>query len=256
MFYFKNIIYFILYIHLKMVIYTCPNCNKEFKKKYNFNYHINNKIRPCKNINLIDAPICTKIAPICTELAPNCTKIAPTNAEIPLINLQKDNMVMNYETKNDTKIELSIHDILLNEINKLCNPKIKESDTLCMYCDKNFTRHSSLQRHLKDRCKSKIHYDELEKIKLKFDKVMNNNELEEIKLKFDTLKNNNEHLLKEIEELKNQLNNPQIVTTNNNNSNNTTNNNTLNKNKINNGTINNNNLNVQLVQFVHDLLTF
>jgi len=245
MFYFKNILYFILYIHLKMVIYTCPNCNKEFKKKYNFNYHINNKIRPCKNIKTINVPIST-------NLAPNCTKIAPTITKKTPMNIQKDNMVMNYEIKNDNKIELSIHDILLNEINKISNPKIKESDTLCMYCEKNFTRHSSLQRHLKDRCKSKIYYDELEKIKLKFDKVMNNNELEEIKLKFDTLINNNEHLLKEIEELKNQLNNPQIITTNNN----TTNNNTLNKNKINNGTINNNNLNVQLVQFVHGLMTF
>ena len=194
--------------------FKCPNCFKEFTRKHNFNYHINNKIRPCKNINLIDSPICTKtaptsteLAPNCTDLAPKCTKIAPTNAEIPLINLQKDNMVMNYETKNDNKIELTIHDILLNEINKLYNPKIKESDTLCMYCDKNFTRHSSLQRHLKDRCKSKFYYDELEKIKLKFDKVMNNDELEEIKLKFNTVMNNNEHLLKEIEELKNQLNN-------------------------------------------------
>ncbi len=93
-----------------------------------------------------------------------------------------------------------------------------------MYCDTTFTRNNNLQRHIKERCKSKKYYDELEKLKIKFDSSK-----------------------KEIEELKKQLNtnNSKIITTNNNNSNNTTN--TLNK--INNGTINNNNLNVQLVQF-------
>ena len=90
------------------------------------------------------------------------------------------------------------------------NIKIKLGDTTCIYCESTFTRHSSLQRHLKERCKSKKYYDELEKIKLKFETVICNNE----------------HLLKENEELKKQINtnNSQIITTNNKNSNNTTNN--------------------------------
>ena len=79
-----------------------------------------------------------------------------------------------------------------------------------------------MQRHIKEHCKTKKYCDELEKIKKKFEDSMNNNE----------------HLLKEIEILKKQINS-QII--------NNTNTNTLNKNQINNGVINN--LNVQLVQF-------
>ena len=195
-----------------MVIYTCPNCNKEFKKKYNFNYHINNKIRPCSSLNTYNAPKDSSIAPKDSSIAPKDSNIKPLTTD-----LFKNAL----ETQN-------INNILLNEIEKLVNSNFtnKKENNTCMYCDTTFTRNNNLQRHIKERCKSKMYYDELEKLKIKFDSSK-----------------------KEIEELKKQLNtnNSKITTTNNNNSNNTTN--TLNNNQINNGTINNNNLNVQLVQF-------
>jgi len=226
MFYFKNIIYFILYIHLKMVIYTCSNCNKEFKKKYNFNYHINNKIRPCSSLITYIAPKDSSIAPKDSSIAPKDSSIAPKDSSIA----PKDSSIKPLTTdlfKNALETQ-NINNILLNEIEKLVNSNLtnKKENNTCMYCDTTFTRNNNLQRHIKERCKSKMYYDELEKLKIKFDSSK-----------------------KEIEELKKQLNtnNSKIITTNNNNSNNT--NNTLNNNQINNGTINNNNLNVQLVQF-------
>jgi len=214
--------------------FKCPNCFKEFTRKQNFYYHINNKIRPCKVINNVLAPKSTDLAPKSTDLAPKSTDLAPKSTDLApkstdLTPKSTDNsqyqikkvISLINELDTDNKSNLDIHDILSNDINKLTNTNlnIKTSDTTCIYCETTFTRHSSLQRHIKERCKSKKYYDELEKIKVKF-----------------------EELKKENEELKITS---QIITTNNNNSNNTTN--TLNK--INNGTINNNNLNVQLVQF-------
>ena len=34
------------------MLYKCIKCNKEFKQKSNYNYHINRK-NPCKSINNI-----------------------------------------------------------------------------------------------------------------------------------------------------------------------------------------------------------
>jgi hypothetical protein len=219
-----------------MVLYYCPKCNKEFNKIANFKNHLNRKtsctsLLDYEKYKINNAPEITKASPKITKASPKITK---KSMDI----LEKTHSLTNNSFEKDKVNKIDIHDILLNDINKLTNTNldVKIDDTTCIYCETTFTRHSSLQRHLKDRCKSKKYSDELEKIKIKFEDVINNNE----------------HLYKEIEELKKQLNNSQIITTNNNNSNNTTN--TLNK--INNGTINNNNLNVQLVQFVHDLLTF
>jgi hypothetical protein len=199
-----------------MVFYYCPKCNKEFNKSTNLMSHLNRK-RPCTFLNEYKAPKSTEIAPKITDLAPKSTDSLSEKIE-KSFSLINEKMIDNNN--------LNIQEILLNDIDKLANKniKIKLGDTTCIYCESTFTRHSSLQRHLKERCKSKKYYDELEKLKIKFDSSK-----------------------KEIEELKKQLNtnNSKIITTNNNNSNNTTN--TLNK--INNGTINNNNLNVQLVQF-------
>jgi len=204
--------------------FKCTNCFKEFTRKQNFNYHINNKSRPCSSINNINAP---KISQNALKISQNALKISQ--------NAPKISQNINLEVKSDN--ENNFNNLLLNHINKLANPIKNNDNNTCMYCETTFTKKNNLQRHIKEYCKSKKYCDELEKIKLKFEALMSNNE----------------HLLKENEELKKQINtnNSHILTTNNKNSNNITNitSNTLNKNQINNGTINNNNLNVQLVQF-------
>ena len=107
---------------------------------------------------------------------------------------------------------------------------------VCTYCNTTFTQKVSLNRHLKDRCKSKKYCDELEILKEKFKSITS--EMDKLK------KENNE--LKQ-----NHTDNKVINNTTNNNTNNTNNinNNTNSNNQINNGTVNNNVNVVQLVQF-------
>ena len=207
-----------------MVLYYCPKCNKEFNKSTNLMYHLNRK-RPCTFLSEYKAPKISQMTPKISQMAPKISQMTPKDSKItPKISQIKT-------SSNISDIETDLTTLLLSQINKLANPIKSNDNNTCMYCESTFTKKNNLQRHIKEYCKSKKYYDELEKIKLKFETVINNNE----------------HLLKENEELKKQLNtnNSQIIN-NNNNSNNT---NTLNKNQINNGTINNNNINVQLVQF-------
>ncbi len=95
-----------------MVLYTCLNCNKEFKKKSHYIDHTENKKKPCKpNTDIIYNNI------------PNINQIIPNiNQMIPNIN----------------------QTILKNTENCKCD-----------YCLKTFVNTSSLNRHLKDRCKVK-----------------------------------------------------------------------------------------------------
>ena len=146
-----------------MPIYTCCNCNKEFNRKSNFDYHMKDKKRPC---------------------VPK--KILNVSVKPDIINTEK------------------IDNILL---------KKNMSTNICMYCETTFTRNTSLQRHLKDICKSKKYIDELENLKERLNLVVTENKI----------------LKKENKVLKNK---PNIKITNN---------------ILNNGIINN--LNVKLVQF-------
>ena len=92
-----NINLFILYIVLLMPTFSCPNCKKEFNRKSNFLYHVENKKRPCKiiiinnNIKLFnDAPECSANAPECSANAPECSGNLPvcsTNTSEFSINL-------------------------------------------------------------------------------------------------------------------------------------------------------------------------
>ena len=84
-----------------MTYYRCNRCYKTFKRKYNYNRHLQ-RIKPCKiinnnnnfnddnnNININNnnnnlnkqslnlAPKCTDLAPKCTDLAPKSTDLAP-----------------------------------------------------------------------------------------------------------------------------------------------------------------------------------
>jgi hypothetical protein len=95
-----------------MVLYTCLNCNKEFKKKSHYIDHTENKKKPCNNTN--------------TDI----------NNNIPNVNQIKPNVNQMIPNINQT--------IFKNTENCKCN-----------YCLKTFVNTSSLNRHLKDRCKVK-----------------------------------------------------------------------------------------------------
>jgi hypothetical protein len=66
---------------------------------------------------------------------------------------------------------------IIPDNSEIQNIKLNESNTImCKYCDGIFTRNDNLQRHLKERCKSKINFDELEKLKEKLKIIENENE--------------------------------------------------------------------------------
>jgi len=227
-----------------MVNYVCNICNKVFDKKCNFINHTQKKKRPCStlnediktdkyNLNTILAPISTQLAqlaqinaqltPINTQLA----QLAPISTQLAPINT---NIINNMHILEHKPLDKNIENINMDDIDILLNKNNKLNDNACLYCDTVFTRKTNLNRHMKERCKSKKYCDELELLKEKFDLIMKENEL---------LKKSS---------------GGQIVNNTTNNNNNTTNNNnnTLNNNtnnQINNGTVNNNLNVVQLVQF-------
>lgn len=204
-------IYYRLYKHLIMTIYTCPKCKKEFNRKCNYDYHLNNKKRPCISNKII---LSTKNSILCLNTE-NKIKI-PVEKYVSNVNENISN------------------DLLFKKIDNMLNTNSSnnENDTVCMYCDAIFSRNDNLQRHMKERCKSKKYIDELEKLKEKLNLLSGS---------YQNLEKENENLKKENNELKNS--NHQVTNIQN------TFNNTNNINNINNGIINNNNVNIKLVQF-------
>ena len=200
--------------------FECNKCNKVFTRKHNYLYHINNINRPCSTDFMVVPPISSGFPPISSGFPPISSGFPPISSGFPPVS--SDNLKSNIEDKESINSDKTLNDLLIQKINELMNPKFNNLNTnICVYCDIVFTRTDNLQRHLKERCKSKKNYDELEKLKEKLDIIM-----------------------KENERLKNKEVNHNINNTTNNTTNNT-------KNQINNGIINNNNnnVNVQLVQF-------
>ena len=182
-----------------MVKYICSKCNKEFnKKKHCIKFSNQNT-----NNNKIDTN-------------------DNNNFELPLNN------------QFSTTDENPLNETLFDKIDSLLNKNIvnKGNTMSCMYCDAIFSRNDNLQRHMKERCKSKKYIDELEKLKEKLNLLSGS---------YQNLEKENENLKKENSELKNS--NHQVTNIQN------TFNNTNNINNINNGIINNNNVNIKLVQF-------
>ena len=140
-----------------MTIYKCINCNKEFNRKCNYDYHVENKKKPCSSTTNILPPISSDIPPI--------SSVLPVN-------------------------ELNIFDLLFKK------PTINEDNInkhlTCMYCEKVFTRVDNLQRHLAERCKSKATHDEMEDLKEKMKMILEDHE--NLKKNYENLINNNEHV--------------------------------------------------------------
>ena len=175
-----------------MVLYVCPNCNKEFKKKCNYDYHIENKKKPCSKTDI---------------LVPQNPTLIPQNPT--LIPQNPTNFI----------------DILIKD------PVINDDNCTCIYCEKTFARIDSLQRHLKSYCKSKVNYDELDKLKEDMKLIINN---------YQKLENNYQILLNEQKVKTKTIDNKDNIKTVNN---------TINNNQINKGVILNNTVNIQVVQF-------
>ena len=188
--------------------YICTLCNKCFKQKCHLDKHIKNKKYPCINSDIIVPPNSTDFPPNSTNFPPNSTNLI---------------------------------DFLIKK------PEINSNECVCMYCEKTFARTDSLQRHLNGRCKSKINYDELDKLKEDMKLIINN--YQKLENNYQNLENENGNLKKKINEIEiiqkegNKNNDSKII-------NNTVNNNSNNSNnQINKGVILNNTVNIQVVQF-------
>ena len=206
-----------------MTIYKCINCNKEFNRKCNYDYHIENKKKPCIQTNNIVPPISSNNPPISSNNPP----ISSTN----LINDEQKDDICNI-------IDLLFKKTVVNELNNDINKNF-----ICIYCEKTFTRIDNLQRHQNGRCKSKSNHDELEILKEKMNMIIAN---------YQNLENNYQKLENNYQNLINNKNNEQniknIKTINNNANNNSKNintNNIRNNNNINNGII----THINIVQF-------
>jgi hypothetical protein len=109
-----------------MTFYTCITCGKCFNRKSNYNYHVQNKKKPC----LIKTP----------EIEEKITEIQENFIEFPQMLLNDDNV------NNKTPIPASD------------DKNIKKY--VCLYCDKSYSRTDSLARHTEHFCKNKKQHDD------------------------------------------------------------------------------------------------
>ena len=144
-----------------MVIYKCDRCGKSYYKKYDYNRHINRKNQ------------CKISAPICTELHQK------TPIEKELVDTNKHTVI-------------APNELLTKTINIIDDKKLFEKEYKCNYCNKQFSRYYSLNRHISLRCKIKMDQDnQKEQI---FQKLLN--EMMELKQEISQLKKSNKNINK------------------------------------------------------------
>jgi len=178
-----------------MVLHICPDCNREFTKKSHYDYHIENKKKPCN---------------------PTINILPHKSSQIP----HKSSQILTIPSQIEEKYELKedIIDLILKK--KIHNDENNDNNNnkiTCMYCDKFFTRIDNLQRHQSQYCKSKVNHDELEKLKEKMNIMMAN---------YENLEKNYQDLVKNNQG--NEINNGIVNTNTNNNNNNKINNGVIN----------------------------
>jgi len=124
--------------------------------------------------------------------------------------------------------------------NLIIEPKPNINNCVCIYCEKTFARSDSLQRHVIKCCKSKKNYDDLEKLKsdMKF-LYENYNNLQNNYHKIENENMNLKNKIDEIEIIKKEINNEPLIINNNNNNN-------L---QINKSIVMNNTTNINIAQF-------
>lgn len=143
--------------------HICILCNKVFNRKSNYDYHVENKKKPCIPTIKNDPP----------ESANNIDMLIKDEI------LTKDNVL----------------------IEELKESLVNTNNYVCVYCDKTFTRVDSLKKHVNGRCKLQQNNDEFEKLKKNMEIIINNNlnlEKEIVNFKKEIVE-----LKKEIVELKN-----------------------------------------------------
>ena len=141
--------------NIKKSKYICKSCDRDFKQKSNFITHTTNKKTPCiSNNNTIN-------------------------------NKLNDNL-------NDTLIDIKLNEE--DDANKLDNDFINNKPNNkklfpCKYCKKTFTRNNNLQRHLSNRCKSQIIFNESQMLKAKI--CLLENSQHRLKKEHESLKRKN-----------------------------------------------------------------
>jgi len=207
-----------------MNTFKCKRCNKEFKTKHGYEKHIIKQI-PCeedkKKEYLIKGRTCSKCGKIFQR--PNLLQKHKEKCD------KKDNQ--NDSQENEKKSELSKiyqnaannHQIAANNhqnaannhqnaANNHQNVEKKINDKECIYCKKVFTRTSSLNVHLENRCKiKKIRDQEKEDLMTKLIKEKEeqkkvieeqSKQLEKVLKNIEEMKSNQDKLICEIEKLK------------------------------------------------------
>ena len=213
-----------------MVKHICINCNKEFVRKKDLEYHLEQKKKPCKikiNINLTKNNQNLQILTINNQKLPDNKSF---DIFYKLINSDNSNYQIN--ELHNIKSDFVINDNDNDNVNCTCS-----------YCYKKFVNIYSLKRHVNERCKvKKLDNNKKEEIfnKLlenedKFNKLLNC--FEDLKKNYENIQKNNknihkdnEKLREQIKELENKYNNDirKIVNKNINNTINNTNNNITN----------------------------
>jgi hypothetical protein len=148
-----------------MVNHTCLKCLKIFDKKSTYDYHVNNKKRPCKQ-TIYDTPILLQNTPILLQNTPVLLQNTPTISKVS------------------------------SDVNNILN--------CCNFCGLVFKRKDNLKRHLSDRCKvKKLQHEEKETILELLEQK--DKKLEERDKKLEERDKKLEEKDKQIEELKNMI---------------------------------------------------